>query len=32
MNAEGEDAIDMAFFFGSGLPNARTAVQSALAI
>jgi hypothetical protein len=32
MNAESEDALDMAYFFGSGLPNARTAVQAALAI
>ena len=32
MNAESEDAVEMAYFFGSGLPNARAAVQAALAI
>ncbi|MGO7970292.1 S8 family serine peptidase [Rhizobium leguminosarum] len=32
MNAESEDAVEMAYFFGAGLPNARAAVQAALAI
>ncbi|WP_184359471.1 S8 family serine peptidase [Rhizobium sp. BK602] len=31
MNADNEDALDISYFFGSGLPDARAAVQAALA-
>ncbi|MFB9948242.1 S8 family serine peptidase [Rhizobium puerariae] len=32
MNADGEDALDMTYFFGSGLPDVREAVAAALAL
>ncbi|EUB99558.1 peptidase S8 and S53 subtilisin kexin sedolisin [Rhizobium sp. CF080] len=32
MNAEGEDALNMTYFFGSGLPDVRAAVAAVLAL